>query len=212
MGLPVRHIADYLDEDSYCWTSDKALQSFLECWPNHFDDWSESIPADIKNSRCVEFFQNFGTFQAKRIFVLNEKDDRTALLVQKSLKKLVEIWDSLLPEVGEDDWCSPNSAWKCLHILEGLMWFIVDQYLEHIDEGGPVCVHSSRWGTWCSLGGMIEDEPYLVYGGEWEYLYDGKWNDPRENDEDLPYMLAAQRALVGDKHVGFELLEPVFVG
>ena len=38
------------------------------------------------------------------------------------------------------------------------------------------------------------------------------WDDPRENEKNLHYMLATQRALVGEDHEGFILLEPIFGG
>ena len=155
---------------------------------------------------------DFQSGELDRIFSVKNTDGKTSLMIKESLNKMLRKWDALLPEVGENDFCTPNLALRCLYILEGLMWFSIDQYLDYLDEGGPVCVHSSFWGRWSSLGGMIENEPYLVYGGEWECLHEGDWDDPRKKEQDLHFMQTTQSALVGEGHVGFELLEPIFVG
>lgn len=212
MGIPVRDIANYLKPCAHCWTSGESLQNFMSCRPNHFEDWTNRIPANLKNPVSLGFISDFQSGELDRIFSVKNTDGKTSLMIKESLNKMLRKWDALLPEVGGNDFCTPNLALRCLYILEGLMWFSIDQYLDYLDEGGPVCVHSSFWGTWSSLGGMIENEPYLVYGGEWECLHEGAWDDPRKKEQDLHFMQTTQFALVGEDHVGFELLEPIFVG
>jgi len=210
MGLPVRDIKDYLGEDLYCYTSEENLSLFMKIRPNYFEDWNGNTYTKLNNREVFNFFSDFSTGQINKIFITSQRDGKQCIQLKQSLERLFTIWDQLVQEPAEEDECQDNYVF--IHLIEGLMYFAIDQYLDHIDEGGPVHVHSSRFGTWTSLGGMEEDEPYLVYGGEWEYLHEGKWDDPRENENQLPYMLTTQRVLVGENHQGFALLEPVFLG
>jgi hypothetical protein len=211
MGLEMRDVAAYLDEDLYFETSDEDLEQFIQLNPNHFEEGFAKLPETFENLEISQFFSDYRSRDLERIFVTDCIDGNIRLKVRGSLEKLLRIWKVTWSEFAGLNSFDSNYVPECFYRVEGLLHFVVDQYLVYIDEGGPVTVQSSKWGVWMSLGEMVEDEPYLIYN-EWEYMYDGRWDDPRENKEDRHYMLATQRALVGEDHEGFILLEPIFGG
>jgi hypothetical protein len=100
----------------------------------------------------------------------------------------------------------PESVMECL--IESLLTVEIDSFAyPHF-----VSVCSTRFGNCHELGGMVDDEPYLLYG-EFENLGDdGKWTDPREDPERNEVISSISRLLVGPNHSGFTLLKPIFGG
>jgi len=92
-----------------------------------------------------------------------------------------------------------------------LMSFLLDKYLETKEIYADTSVHSTRYGDVHEHGGMEEDEPYLIFGGELSELdEEGDWGDPRKDDSEL--VEEVQKALVGEDHEGFSVLKPIFGG
>ena len=207
MGLELRDVASHLDKDVGFTTSDEELVQFIQLNPNYFSGGAGKAPESFENPEIPQFFKDCKTRGIQQIFVTQNVDGHIRLMVKSSLEKLLGMWKLVLGEYESSRDCAPE-----FYRLEGLLHFVVDKYLDYIDEGGPVCVVSSRFGHWTSLGEMVEDEPYLIYGGEWEYLHEGRWDDPRDNEDNLKYMRATERELVGEDHKGFILLDPVFIG
>lgn len=211
MGLEMRDVAAHLGEDVCFVTSDKALALFMQLNPNNFEGGLGNLPESFDNLEITQFFSDYSSRDLERIFVTDCMDGNIKLKVRDSLEKLLRIWKFIWSEFDGLDSFDSKYVPECFYILEGLLHFVVDKYLDYIDEGGPIDVVSSRFGDWTSLGDMVEDEPYLIYG-EWEYLHEGRWDDPRDNEDSLKYMRATERELVGEDHEGFILLEPVFGG
>lgn len=94
---------------------------------------------------------------------------------------------------------------------ERLMSLLLDKYLGSKEIYTYISVVSTRWGAVHQHGGMEDDEPYVLFG-EWAELEDGEWGDPRKDEESAGELEQIQKALVGEDHEGFSVLQPIFGG
>jgi hypothetical protein len=144
-----------------------------------------------------------------------------------STESPAEIRESLIEKVLEDEsvFVDPKQALYDLlkaqkastsvvhNETEGLIYAVIDVYLSfELKIPNVFEISSSRFGTVLKLGGMIPDESYLIFR-QWSRLgEDGLWYDPRTDEDDKKMMDGMKKALVGEAHPGFELLNPVFGG
>jgi len=94
---------------------------------------------------------------------------------------------------------------------ERLMHSLIDKYLEGNGIYQNITVISTRYGDVHDLGGMEQDEPYVIFG-DLDLIDKDGWNDPREDEELAEGLEQIKQALVGEDHEGFSVLEPKFGG
>lgn len=94
---------------------------------------------------------------------------------------------------------------------ERLMSLLLGKYLTSKEIYSYISVTSTRCGDVHQHGGMEDDEPYVLFG-DWAGLEDGEWGDPRKDEESAEELEQTQKALVGEDHEGFSVLQPIFGG
>ena len=94
---------------------------------------------------------------------------------------------------------------------ERLMSLLLGKYLTSKKIYSYISVTSTRCGDVHQHGGMEDDEPYVLFD-DWAGLEDGEWGDPRKDEESAEELEQTQKALVGEDHEGFSVLQPIFGG
>jgi hypothetical protein len=130
--------------------------------------------------------------------------------IKKTLGQLVkafkkDIEDHLLREQIESLLCCCLTCWLKYNLER-----IKAVSLTDLDDS-TCLISSTRWGGVHKLGGMVPDEPYLIFK-DWYEAEDGSWPDPRNDPQQKKILKSIEKYLVGEKHSGFKLLTPIFGG
>jgi hypothetical protein len=171
---------------------------------DQFASYRKSNPIDKGGSS-----KSLKSIKAELVKMTNPSDPvfydmkKTLGQLVKAFKKDIE--DHLLREQSESLLCCCltcylrfNVGWK-----EGASLDVLDDY--------TCLISSTRWGGVHNLGGMVPDEPYLIFKG-WDSAQDGSWQDPRNDSQQKKILKSIEKYLVGKKHPGFKYLTPVFGG